>query len=162
MSPAPAAYRLATGGMIDRARQIDFKFDSRSYVGHAGDTLASALLANDVRLVGRSFTYHRPRGFLGRIRNQTPLSNSARCGPNARATTVELFQGLVATSQIAPSLTADLLSVNALLSSVFAAGFYYKTFMWRVVRRRSTSRSFVAQPDWGAPLSQQTPTTTRK
>ena len=104
-------------------------------MGHAGDTLASALLANGVRLVGRSFKYHRPRGFLSAGSEEpnalVELRQGARREPNTRATTVELFQGLVATSQNRfPSLTADLLSVNSLLSSVFAAGFYYKTFMW--------------------------------
>ncbi|MFQ5936476.1 MAG: 2Fe-2S iron-sulfur cluster-binding protein, partial [Acidiferrobacterales bacterium] len=56
--------RLASGGRIDRARPLSFSFDGKRYSGYAGDTLASALLANGVHLVGRSFKYHRPRGIL--------------------------------------------------------------------------------------------------
>jgi methylglutamate dehydrogenase subunit C len=127
--------RLQAGGLIDRDRSLKFNFDGKSYAGFAGDTLASALVANDVRLVGRSFKYHRPRGFLTAA-NEEPnalveLRTGARREPNTRATTAELFDGLVASSQNRwPSLAFDLLSLNQLFSSLFVAGFYYKTFMW--------------------------------
>jgi sarcosine oxidase subunit alpha len=103
--------------------------------GHPGDTLASALLANGVRLMGRSFKYHRPRGPLSAGSEEpnaiVELRDGARREPNTRATTAELFDGLTASSQNRwPSLAFDALSINDRLSSFFAAGFYYKTFMW--------------------------------
>ncbi|TDT94444.1 N-methylglutamate dehydrogenase subunit C [Azorhizobium sp. AG788] len=127
--------RLATGGRIDRSRPLSFSFDGKTYLGFVGDTLASALLANDVRLVGRSFKYHRPRGIFSAGSEEpnalVELRTGARREPNTRATTVELFDGLVAQSQNRwPSLDFDLLSVNGLLSPILGAGFYYKTFMW--------------------------------
>lgn len=128
-------FRLAAGGLIDRTRPLDFRFDGRSYRGHEGDTLASALLANGVRLVGRSFKYHRPRGILSAGPEEpnalVELRSGARREPNTRATVAELFDGLEATSQNRwPSLAFDLLSLNGLLSPALVAGFYYKTFMW--------------------------------
>ncbi len=127
--------RIASGGLIDRAKPLLFKFDGRSYQGHAGDTLASALLANGVSLVGRSFKYHRPRGILSAGPEEpnalVELRSGARREPNTRATTAELYDGLEATSQNRwPSLAFDLMGVNNLLGPVFSAGFYYKTFMW--------------------------------
>ena len=123
------------GGLIDRSRVVSFSFDGRRYQGHPGDTLASALLANDLRLVGRSFKYHRPRGVFS-AGSEEPnalvgLHSGARFEPNSRATTVELFDGLTAVSQnrLGP-LRFDLLAVNDLLSPFLSAGFYYKTFMW--------------------------------
>ena len=132
---APRTLRTAAGGLIDRARPINFIFDGRPFQGLAGDTLASALLANGVRLVGRSFKYHRPRGILSAGSEEPNALVELRSGawrePNTRATVAELFEGLEATSQNRwPSLRHDLLSVNLVLSPVFAAGFYYKTFMW--------------------------------
>lgn len=128
------AGRLATGGLIDRTRPMGFRFDGRRYAGFAGDTLASALLANNVRLLGRSFKYHRPRGLLGDGAEEpnalVELGEGARREPNTRATAVPLFEGLVATSQNRwPSLRADLRAVNGLFAPFLAAGFYYKTFM---------------------------------
>jgi heterotetrameric sarcosine oxidase alpha subunit len=127
--------RAATGGLIDRARPISFQFDGRVYHGYAGDTLASALLANGVSLFGRSFKYHRPRGVLSAGFEEpnalVELRTGARREPNSRATVVELFDGLKATSQNRwPSLRFDLMGINQLFAPVFAAGFYYKTFMW--------------------------------
>lgn len=127
--------RLATGGLIDRSRRLSFSFDGRRYQGFEGDTLASALLANDVRLVGRSFKYHRPRGILTAGSEEpnalVTVGEGAHADPNTRATVVPLTQGLVATSQNRwPSLRFDLLSVNQLFAPIFVAGFYYKTFMW--------------------------------
>lgn len=127
--------RLASGGLVDRNRPLAFSFDGRTYRGLAGDTLASALIANGVKLVGRSFKYHRPRGILS-AGNEEPnalveLRTGARREPNTRATTVELFDGLAARSQNRwPNLAFDLLGVNQLVSPLFVAGFYYKTFMW--------------------------------
>jgi len=127
--------RLSSGGLIDRATPLAFTFDGRSYKGFAGDTLASALLANDVRLVGRSFKYHRPRGVFSAGSEEpnalVELRTGARREPNTRATMAELYEGLEATSQNRwPSLAFDLLSANQWFSSVLGAGFYYKTFMW--------------------------------
>ncbi|NKE45462.1 sarcosine oxidase subunit alpha family protein [Roseomonas frigidaquae] len=127
--------RLATCGLIDRAQTLRFTFDGRAYQGHAGDTLASALLANGVRLVGRSFKYHRPRGIWG-LGSEEPnvlveLRDGARQEPNTRATTAELFEGLSARSQNRwPSLRFDVMALNGLLGPLLSAGFYYKTFMW--------------------------------
>lgn len=123
------------GGRIDRTRALHFTFDGRSYQGHPGDTLASALLANGVRLMGRSFKYHRPRGPLSAGSEEpnalVELRSGARREPNSRATTVELFDGLEATSQNRwPSLRTDVLAINDRLSNFLTAGFYYKTFMW--------------------------------
>ncbi|MEX0320175.1 MAG: sarcosine oxidase subunit alpha family protein [Ruegeria sp.] len=123
------------GGMIDRSRTLSFRFDGKAFQGHPGDTLASALLANDVRLMGRSFKYHRPRGPMTAGSEEpnaiVELRTGARQEPNTRATTAELFDGLVANSQNRwPSLRFDALGVNDWLSPFFAAGFYYKTFMW--------------------------------
>jgi heterotetrameric sarcosine oxidase alpha subunit len=131
-------YRLAAGGLIDRSQILRFRFDDRAYEGHPGDSLASALLANGVRLVGRSFKYHRPRGFLA-AGSEEPnalvrLGEGAGAEPNCRATMVELRAGLRAASQNRwPSLDFDLMALNGLLSPIFPAGFYYKTFKWPAV-----------------------------
>jgi heterotetrameric sarcosine oxidase alpha subunit len=135
MAEAGQTHRLASGGLIDRAKPLDFTFDGKSMSGYAGDTLASALIANGVRLVGRSFKYHRPRGILTAGSEEpnalVELRSGARREPNTRATTTELYDGLTAASQNRwPSLNFDVLSVNQLASPIFVAGFYYKTFMW--------------------------------
>lgn len=127
--------RLAEGGLIDRGKIVRFSFDGQSLTGHEGDTLASALLANGIRLVGRSFKYHRPRGILSAGSEEpnalVELRTGARREPNTRATTIELYEGLDAASQNRwPSLKLDLLAVNQLFAPIFGAGFYYKTFMW--------------------------------
>ncbi|MBR0680393.1 sarcosine oxidase subunit alpha family protein [Roseomonas eburnea] len=128
-------HRLAAGGHVDRTRRVSFTFDGRRYEGHPGDTLASALLANGVRLVGRSFKYHRPRGIFSAGVEEpnalVELRDGARREPNTRATVVELFDGLAATSQNRRgSLAFDWMAVNGLLAPWLGAGFYYKTFMW--------------------------------
>ncbi len=132
---SPQPYRLAHGGLIDRSRLLRFSFDGRSLTGHPGDTLASALLANGARLVGRSFKYHRPRGILSAGPEEpnalVELRAGARREPNTRATVAELFDGLDARSQNRwPSLAFDLMAVNGVAAPFLAAGFYYKTFMW--------------------------------
>ena len=127
--------RLSSGGLIDRARPLAFTFDGKDYSGFAGDTLASALLANDVKLIGRSFKYHRPRGILTAGSEEpnalVTLRTGARAEPNTRATTAQLFDGLEATSQNRwPSLAFDVMAANQLFAPFLVAGFYYKTFMW--------------------------------
>jgi methylglutamate dehydrogenase subunit C len=133
-SGGPQPHRL-DGGLIDRSRRLRASFDGHAIDGFAGDTLASALLANGLRLVGRSFKYHRPRGILTAGPEEpnalVELRTGSRREPNTRATTIEMFDGLEAASQNRwPSLRFDLLSVNSLLAPFFPAGFYYKTFMW--------------------------------
>ena len=128
-------YRLAHGGRIDRSKTLNFQFDGRTYQGHPGDTLASALLAEGMRLVGRSFKYHRPRGIFTAGTEEpnalVELRTGARREPNSRATVVELFDGLEAASQNRwPSLAFDLSAINGRVSRFLPAGFYYKTFMW--------------------------------
>ncbi|MCP5371366.1 MAG: sarcosine oxidase subunit alpha family protein [Hyphomicrobiales bacterium] len=127
--------RLAAGGRVDRGRTLRFTFDGRTYTGHPGDTLASALLANGVRLLGRSYKYHRPRGLYSAGAEEpsalVTLGAGARAEPNTRATQVELFDGLVARSQNAwPALGFDVSAVIGAFSRFLPAGFYYKTFMW--------------------------------
>ena len=128
--------RVSHGGRrIDRSRRIRFTFDGRRYAGHPGDTLASALLANDVRLVGRSFKYHRPRGVLAAgVEEPNALANLGAGGelePNARMTMVPLHDGMEAESQNRwPSLERDVGAVNTRLARFLPAGFYYKTFLW--------------------------------
>jgi sarcosine oxidase, subunit alpha len=129
-------HRSPSLGHVDRGKPLTFFFDGKRYSGLAGDTLASALIANGVHLVGRSFKYHRPRGFLSAGSDEPNAlvgvgSSEARYTPNLRATQVELYDGLVAESQNRwPSLSLDLGSVNDLFSRFLSAGFYYKTFMW--------------------------------
>ena len=130
-------YRCDEGGAIDRNKPLSFTFDGKTYQGYEGDTLASALLANGVHLLGRSFKYHRPRGILCAGSEEpnamVELRTGARKEPNTRATTIELFDGLVANSQNRwPSLGFDIMAVNNLFSPLLSAGFYYKTFMWPV------------------------------
>ena len=128
-------FRLQTGGIVDRSRPLQFEFDGNRYEGYAGDTLSSALLANGVHLVARSFKYHRPRGILCSGSDEpnalVQLARGARTEPNVRATTQELFEGLIAASQNRwPSLGFDVGAINNALSRLLPAGFYYKTFMW--------------------------------
>ncbi|MWD26517.1 sarcosine oxidase subunit alpha family protein [Aquicoccus sp. SCR17] len=154
--------RIDGKGLIDRGTRLGFTFDGHRYEGHPGDTLASALLANDVRLVGRSFKYHRPRGILTAGSEEpnalVTLHDGAHREPNARATVTELFDGLAARSQNRfPSLDWDLLAVNDLLSPFLGAGFYYKTFMWPrafweklyepAIRRAAGLGALSGQPD---------------
>jgi sarcosine oxidase subunit alpha len=129
------AYRLDKGGLVVRGRQIPFRFDGKNYTGFGGDTLASALLANDVLLMGRSFKYHRPRGLVtagsAEPNALVTIGEDGRSEPNVRATMAELHEGLVSESQNRwPSLKNDIGAVNSVLSPFLSAGFYYKTFMW--------------------------------
>jgi sarcosine oxidase, subunit alpha len=128
--------RTSQGGRIERSRVLHFSFDGRAYTGFAGDTLASALLANGVHLLGRSFKYHRARGVLAAGAEEPNAlvavrRDAARYTPNLRATQVELYEGLEAHSQNRwPSLRFDVGAVNGLIAAFIPAGFYYKTFMW--------------------------------
>ena len=129
-------YRTQDGGRIDRAKPVAFTFDGKTYQGFAGDTLASALLANGVHMVGRSFKYHRPRGVVAAGAEEPNAlvqieMGEGRSDPNTRATVVELFEGLNALSQNRyPTLARDVGAFNDVLSPLFPAGFYYKTFKW--------------------------------
>ena len=128
-------WRLERGGEIDRSRRLGFEFDGTRYEGFAGDTLASALLANGVHLVARSFKYHRPRGIFSAGCEEpsalVQLARGARTEPNTRPTVVELYEGLQAASQNRwPSLRFDVGAVANALWPLLPAGFYYKTFMW--------------------------------
>ncbi len=124
------------GGRIDRSAPLAFQFDGKRFVGQAGDTLASALLASGVSLMGRSFKYHRPRGVVtagaAEPNALVTIGEGGRREANARATMVELYDGLVANSQNRwPSLQFDVGAVEWPARRPFsAAGFYYKTFMW--------------------------------
>jgi heterotetrameric sarcosine oxidase alpha subunit len=127
--------RIAGKGLIDRTTPVRFTFDGIEYQGFKGDTVASALLANGVTLMGRSFKYHRPRGVLTAGAEEPnaliEVIEDRQQTPNVRATVQEIFDGLVVKSQNRwPSLRYDLLSVNDLAAPFLSAGFYYKTFMW--------------------------------
>ncbi len=153
--------RLQVGGLVDRTRAVGFTFDGKQYTGLRGDTLASALLANGVSLVGRSFKYHRPRGVFATGAEEPnaliQLRKGNRTEPNLRATQVELYDGLEAESQNRwPSLRFDIGSLTGFLSPLFPAGFYYKTFMWpasmwmtyeRVIRHIAGLGRSPTQPD---------------
>ncbi|MDC1267242.1 sarcosine oxidase subunit alpha family protein [Amylibacter sp.] len=128
--------RLSNGGrLINRSKSIEFSFDGKRLNGYEGDTLASALLANNQTLVGRSFKYHRPRGIVASGPEEpnalVGLGKGSKFEPNQRATTTELFEGLHSNSQNAwPSLEFDIGGINRIMSRVFPAGFYYKTFIF--------------------------------
>ena len=153
--------RLSEGGRIDWSAPVDFSFNGRRYQGFRGDTLASALLANDVHLVARSFKYHRPRGIVA-AGSEEPnaliqLDEGARTAPNLLATQTELYDGLVAKSvNCWPSVNFDLRAATGLFSRFLPPGFYYKTFMWpqmlwplyeRQLRRAGGHGVSPAEPD---------------
>ncbi len=128
-------FRLDKGGLINRNKKLSFKFNGKKYFGYEGDTLASALIANGVHLVGRSFKYHRPRGFFGAGVDEpyaiVQMNRNNEVDPNVRATEQELFEGLEAKSvNCWPNVDFDIGAINNFLGKFFPAGFYYKTFMW--------------------------------
>ena len=137
--------RLKIGGRVDRTQPLNFSFNGTDYQGFKGDTLASALIANDVNIVARSFKLHRPRGIVGSGAEESnaimQIGTGALTEPNPRATQVKLVEGLTAYSTKGwPNLTFDVGEINDLLGRVFTAGFYYKTFMfpkflWRFYER---------------------------
>ncbi|WP_440930797.1 sarcosine oxidase subunit alpha family protein [Candidatus Pelagibacter sp.] len=128
--------RVKSSSFIDETTRVSFKFNGTKLYGYRGDTLASALLANNIHLVGRSFKYHRPRGIMTSGSEEPNAmvqlhNNSSRTEPNVRATEVELYDGLEASSQNCwPSVNFDFGGINNFLSPLLPAGFYYKTFMW--------------------------------
>ena len=131
-----ANLRVQSSEFIDETVRISFKFNGKTYHGFKGDTLASALLANDIHLVGRSFKYHRPRGIMT-AGSEEPNAivqvndKTNRTEPNVRATEVEIYEGLEASSQNCwPNVNFDIGGINNFLSPLLPAGFYYKTFMW--------------------------------
>jgi len=129
-----SARRLSSGGRIDRTKSLQFNWDGGKLDGHPGDTLASALLANGKRVIGRSFKYHRPRGIMAAGVEESgaivTIGEGGRRDPNVKASTQELYEGLSAFGQNAwPNVRFDLGAVTGLFSRFFAAGFYYKTFM---------------------------------
>ncbi|MGH6820934.1 MAG: 2Fe-2S iron-sulfur cluster-binding protein, partial [Methylocella sp.] len=126
--------RLATGGRIDREKTVTARYDGKPLAGFAGDTLASALLAANKILIGRSFKYHRPRGIISAGVEEPnglfTLGHGNLTEPNIPGTMVDLIDGLVARSQNAwPSPDFDVMAVNSLAAPLFQSGFYYKTFM---------------------------------
>ena len=155
------SWRLPAGGLVDRTRVLRFHFDGRAFEGHPGDTLASALLANGVHLIGRSFKYHRPRGILSAGAEEpnalVQLGLGAYTEPNRRATEIALSDGLVAHSQNRwPTLGFDLGRIADRLSPLLPAGFYYKTFiapsrLWlfyeRLIRRAAGMGRAPTEPD---------------
>jgi sarcosine oxidase subunit alpha len=127
--------RLPTGGAVDRGRPFVFTFDGRPYVGFAGDSIASALLANGVSIVGRSFKYHRPRGLWGAWTEEpnaiVDVTRDGKTTPNLRATTEPLENDMTVRSvNAAPNAAADRAALIDRLAPVLPAGFYYKTFLW--------------------------------
>ncbi len=129
-------FRINQTEFVDQTNRISFKFDGKTYYGFKGDTLASALISNGIHLVGRSFKYHRPRGIMScgseepnaifQINESTNLTE-----PNVRATEIELYEGLIASSQNCwPNVNFDIGGINNFISPFIPAGFYYKTFMW--------------------------------
>jgi sarcosine oxidase subunit alpha len=132
---ATQPFRTAGGALIDRAEPLEFRFNGRRLTGLRGDTLASALLANGIHLIGRSWKYHRPRGTVAAGVEEpnalVQLERGARSVPNARATEIELYSGLDASSvNCYPSPERDWMALAGLVAGLLPAGFYYKTFMW--------------------------------
>ena len=128
-------FRLNKEGLINRNKKISFTFNGKKLFGYEGDTIASALIANGIHLVGRSFKYHRPRGFFGagveEPNSKLQVEFNGHSEPNVNATEMELVEGLSATSQNCwPSVNFDIGAINNFLKMFFPAGFYYKTFMW--------------------------------
>ena len=128
-------FRLNKEGLINRNKKISFTFNGKKLLGYEGDTIASALIANGIHLVGRSFKYHRPRGFFGagveEPNAKLQVEFNGHSEPNVNATEMELVEGLSATSQNCwPSVNFDVGAINNFLKMFFPAGFYYKTFMW--------------------------------
>ena len=132
----PKNLRINSSNFIDETTRVSFKFDGKTYYGFKGDTLASALIANGIHLVARSFKYHRPRGIMT-AGSEEPNAivqingNTAYTEPNVRATEIEIYDGLEASSQNCwPNVNFDIGAINNILSPLLPAGFYYKTFMW--------------------------------
>jgi len=154
--------RMADGGRIDRSRTINFTFNGRRYQGYAGDTLASALLANNVKVVARSFKYHRPRGLMAAGAEEANAlvqlePGTARTLANQQMTRVEIYEGMTAVSiNCYPSPDFDLMAINSWFHRLMPSGFYYKTFMWpakawkyyeHVIRHAAAGSRSPTEPD---------------
>ena len=143
--------RITNSKFIDQTSRISFKFDGKTLYGFKGDTLASALLANDIHLVGRSFKYHRPRGIMT-CGSEEPNAivqvgnDPSMTEPNTRATEIELYEGLEAASQNCwPSVNFDIGAINNFFSPFLPAAFYYKKFIFFPKTSRP-HKSFVVKP----------------
>lgn len=128
-------FRLDHPGRLNRDRSLKFTFNGTAYEGLSGDTLASALIANGIRTVGRSFKYHRPRGLVSAGAEEPngifQIGEGARSVPNIRGTQLELYEGLLARSvNCWPNVDFDIGTINSAFARMLPAGFYYKTFMW--------------------------------
>ena len=131
----PYSLRLDAGGIIDRSCPLSFQFDGKQMTGFKGDTVASALMANGINLVARSFKYHRPRGFFGAGSEEpnaiVTIGTGAHSEPNLVATQIPLIDGMSITSQNRwPNLNWDIGALNGFFKPLLPSGFYYKTFMW--------------------------------
>jgi sarcosine oxidase, subunit alpha len=157
------ANRIAGQGRLTPAKTARFTFDGKTYQALEGDTVASALLANGVHLVGRSFKYHRPRGILSAGPEEPNAlidvsRDAARRQPNVRAPVQEVFDGMKVESQNRwPSLSFDIGGVNNLLSPFFAAGFYYKTFMWPKAAWEKVYEPFIRKAGLGVAPTEEDP-----
>ncbi len=152
-------WRLPSGGLIDRGKPVKFQWNRKNFTGFSGDTLASALLANGVQIVGRSFKYHRPRGLLAAGIEEpnaiVQLEAGAETLANHKATQVELYEGLRAKPVNSwPSVDFDLMAANSLIKRFIPAAFYYKTFTrphWRwfepAIRRAAGLGRAPSMPD---------------
>jgi len=149
-----SSHRLEQGGRIDRNKPLTFTYNGREMRGFQGDTLASALLANGVEIIGRSFKYHRPRGIVGCGAEEPnailQVGEGATTLPNQRATQVELYDGLSARNVNGwPSVEFDVMAVNGFFSRLLAAGFYYKTFMWPASKWNFYEHQIRRSAGWG-------------
>ena len=149
-----ARRRLSIGGRVNRDKPLNFYYNGHKLRGYQGDTLASALLANGIDVVGRSFKYHRPRGVVGAGAEEPnailQIGEGATTLPNQRATQVELYEGLRATNVNGwPSIHFDVMAINGFFSRMLAAGFYYKTFMWPAKKWDFYSRHIRKAAGWG-------------
>ncbi len=140
-----SARRLETGGRIDRDKRLGFTWDGRSLWGYEGDSLASALLARNEKVLGRSFKYHRPRGVVSAGVEESgamvTVGRGARRDPNVKATMQELYKGLQASGQNAwPNVRYDVGAVNSLFGRFFAAGFITRR-SWACRRSSGAARA---------------------
>jgi len=148
--------------LVNYDKILKFQFNGKHYEGYEGDTLASALLRKNVKIVGRSFKYHRPRGIFGSGSEEpnalVKLEGSNTHEPNRRATSIKLYDGLKANSQnYIGSVKFDILALNDYIHPFISAGFYYKTFMWPksfwekvyepIIRRAAGLGSLSTEPD---------------
>ncbi len=117
------------GEIIDRSQTIQFKFNSKLYTAHPGDSIASALAANGVKMIGRSFKYHRPRGLMA-YGHATNTMVKIGDEPSVSIWLRPVEDGLEVESVNAwPSVDRDLMSLTQMGDRFLPVGFYYKTFI---------------------------------